>query len=108
MTNMKEMMKQAQILQAKMAEAQSNLENLRATGEAGGGVAKVTLSGKGHVVAVDLDPSLLKADEKEILEDLIVAAAANAQKKITELANQEMSKVAGGMPLPGGMGFPGL
>ena len=78
------LMKQAQQMQAKMAEAQAELEQTEVEGEAGGGLVKVTLSAKGAMKSISIDPSLLKPEEKEILEDLIVTAHVQARAKADE------------------------
>ncbi len=97
------MMKQAKELQSKMAEMQTEVENLQATGSAGAGLVSVTVNGKGALVALKIDPSLGKADEIEILEDLVIAAHADAKAKIeTELAGK-MQSLTGGLQLPPGL-----
>ncbi|BBE73328.1 YbaB/EbfC family nucleoid-associated protein [Oharaeibacter diazotrophicus] len=100
------MMKQAQQLQAKMAEAQEAIQAIEATGAAGGGLVTVTLSGKGDLRTVRVDPSLAKADEVEILEDLLVAAHADAKQKLDAAIAEKMSAVTGGLQLPPGLKLP--
>ena len=100
------MMKQAQQLQAKMAEAQEAIQALTATGAAGGGLVQVTLSGKGDLKGLKIDPSLATADEVEILEDLIVAAHADAKQKLDAAVAERMSEVTGGLQLPAGLKLP--
>lgn len=99
------MMKQAKELQSKMAEMQAEIEQLTRDGSAGAGLVTVTVNGKGEMRSVNVDPSLMKADEKEILEDLIVAAHADAKAKMEEALQDKMKDVTGGMPLPPGMKF---
>ncbi len=100
------MMKQAQQLQAKMQEAQAELETLIVHGEAGGGLVKVELTAKGALQSISIDPSLLKAEEAEMLEDLIVSAHAQARAKADEALSEKMKAVTGGLPLPPGMKLP--
>lgn len=100
------LMKQAQAMQAKMAEVQAELEETLVEGEAGGGLVKVTLNAKGALRGVSLDPSLLKPDEGEIVEDLIVTAHAQARKKAEEAVEEKMKAVTGGLQLPPGMKLP--
>jgi hypothetical protein len=100
------LMKKAGAMQAKMAEMQAELDNLTVDGASGGGLVKVTLTAKGALQSLVIDPSLLKADEKEILEDLIVAAHAEARKKSEALIEEKMKEVTAGMPMPPGMKLP--
>jgi len=104
--NIGDMMKQAQKMQAKMAEAQEKLATLEVEGASGGGLVKVTADGKGAIKGVKIDPTLLDPQDIEVLEDLIVAAVRDAQTKAEEKAAEEMSKVTGGLKLPGGMKLP--
>ncbi|HEX7108447.1 MAG TPA: YbaB/EbfC family nucleoid-associated protein [Aestuariivirga sp.] len=106
MKNLGDMMKQVQAMQSKMADMQAKLEAATVTGQSGGGLVKVTLTGKGTMTALHVDASLLKEDEKEILEDLIVAAHADAKAKSEALMAEEMKSVTGGMSLPPGMKLP--
>jgi DNA-binding YbaB/EbfC family protein len=99
-------MKQAQAMQTKMAEAQAALELVEVEGQAGGGLVKVTLTGKGIMKAVTIDDSLLRPDEKEILEDLIVTAHEDAKKKVERATEDKMRDVTAGLPLPPGMKLP--
>jgi len=99
-------MKQAQAMQTKMAEAQAELEALEVQGQAGGGLVAVTMSAKGAVRGIALDDSLIKVDEKEILEDLIVTAYEDARKKAERLAEEKMRDVTAGLPLPPGLKLP--
>ena len=106
MKNLGDMMKQVQAMQSKMADMQAKLEAATVMGQSGGGLVKVTLTGKGTMTALHVDASLLKEDEKEILEDLIVAAHADAKAKSEALMAEEMKSVTGGMALPPGMKLP--
>lgn len=100
------MMKQAQQLQSKMAEAQEEIGRIEATGVSGGGLVQVTLTGKGDLKSLKIDPSLATADEVEILEDLIVAAHADAKAKADAAIAETMAAVTGGLQLPPGMKLP--
>ena len=100
------LMKQAQVMQAKMAEVQAELEALEVQGQSGGGLVTVTLSAKGAMRAVVIDDSLVKADEKEILEDLLVTAHEDARKKAERLTEEKMRDITAGLPLPPGMKLP--
>ena len=100
------MMKKAQELQSKMAAMQENLGNLLGDGKAGGGGVTVSLSGKGELKGIKIDPSLLKPDEAEILEDLIVAAHNDAKAKAEVETAAKMQEMTAGLPLPPGMKFP--
>jgi nucleoid-associated protein EbfC len=102
MKNLADIMKQAGQMQARMAEMQARLEATTIEGQSGGGTVKVKMTGKSVVTGLDIDPSLLKADEKEILEDLIIAALADAKNKAENIMAAEMKTVTGGMPLPPG------
>jgi len=100
------MMKQAQAMQAKMAEAQAELESLLVDGESGGGLVKLTLTAKGELRSITIDPSLLKPEEREILEDLIVSAHGQARAKADEALAEKMKAVTGGLQLPPGLKLP--
>lgn len=105
MKNFANMLKQAQELQGRMAEMQAQLENLTVEGSAGGDMVKVTLSGKGDLRQVRIDPSLAKGDDVEILEDLIIAAHAEAKRRLEEALQERMKEITGGMPMPPGFGL---
>ena len=105
MKNLADIMKQAGQMQARMAEMQARLEAATIEGQSGGGMIKVKMTGKSVVIGLDIDSSLLKADEKEILEDLIIAALADAKNKAENIMAAEMKTVTGGMPLPPGFSF---
>jgi nucleoid-associated protein EbfC len=98
--DMNKMMQQAQKLQEKMAEMQAKMQDIESEGSAGGGLVKCTLNGKGEAKSVTIDPSLLKEEEKEVLEDLIVAAMNDAKIKVDQKSQDEMQKVTGGLNLP--------
>ena len=106
MVNFGNMMKQAQQLQKKMAEAQDKLNEIEVEGVSGGGLVKVIATAKGVFKRIKIDDSLLKTDEKEILEDLIVAANNDAKQKGELVAQEEMKSLTGGLPLPPGMKLP--
>jgi DNA-binding YbaB/EbfC family protein len=106
MKNLGQMMKQAQQMQAKMAELQDRLGESEMTGAAGGGMVQVTMNGKGELRAVRIDPSLLSPADAEVLEDLIVAAANDAKTKVESHVAEEMQKLTGGLALPPGMKLP--
>jgi nucleoid-associated protein EbfC len=106
MKNIGQLMKQAQAMQEKIAEVQAQLDAVEVTGLAGGGMIAVTLSGKGDLKAVKIDKSLLDPEEVEVLEDLIVAAFADARRKVKAHAEQEVQKLTGGLQLPGGLKLP--
>ncbi len=103
MTNFAQMMKQAQELQGRMAELQGEIEQLEIEGRSGGGLVVVTLNGKGEMRAVNIDVSLFKPGEGEIVEDLIVAAHNDAKGKIESALQDKMKDLTGGLPIPPGM-----
>ena len=103
MKNFAEMIKQAQELQGRMAEMQAEMERARIEGQSGGGLVVLTLNGKGELAGVKIDPSLVKPDEVEILEDLIVAAHSDAKAKVERLLQEKMQSLTGGLPLPPGL-----
>jgi DNA-binding YbaB/EbfC family protein len=98
-----DMMKQAQELQTKMAEMQAELENLQVEGVSGGGLVKVALTGKGAMAKLSIDKSLIKPEDTEILEDLILAAHNDAKQKAEQAMAEKMQALTGGLPLPPGM-----
>jgi hypothetical protein len=98
-----DMMKQAQELQAKMSELQAELENLLVEGVSGGGLVRVALTGKGAMAKLSIDKSLLKPDDIEILEDLIIAAHNDAKQKAEQAVAEKMQALTGGLPLPPGL-----
>ncbi len=93
-------------MQSRMTEMQAKLEQATVTGQSGGGLVKVTLSGKGAMSSVVIDPSLLKPEEKDILEDLLVAAHSDAKAKSEAMMAEEMKAMTGGMALPPGFKLP--
>ncbi len=97
------LMKQAAQLQSKMEALQAELDQIEVEGVAGAGVVAVRLSAKGELKAVAIDPSLMKPDEKGIVEDLLVAAHADARRKAEALLQDKMKELTGGLPLPPGM-----
>ena len=106
MKNIGQMMKQAQQMQAKMAEMQEGLDSIEIEGGSGGGLVNVTLNGKGEIKSIKIDPSIVKVDEIEVLEDLITAAFNDAKSKVETYVQDEMSKLTGGLKLPAGMNQP--
>ncbi len=103
MPDMMGLMKQAQAVQAKMQEMQAEMERLEVEGQSGGGLVRVTLTAKGQMKALAIDASLLKPDDKEMLEDLIVAAHEDARKKAERTMEEKMKAVTAGLPLPPGL-----
>ena len=106
MVNIGNMMKQAQQLQKKMAEAQEKLKAIEVEGVSGGGMVKVIATAKGDVKRIMIDDSLMLKEEKEMTEDLIVAAINDAKQKGEIASQEEMKSVTGGIPLPPGMKMP--
>ena len=106
MVNIGNMMKQAQQLQKKMSEAQEKLYSIEVEGVSGGGLVKVVATAKGEIKRIILDDSLLSKEEKEMTEDLIVAAINDAKQKGEIASQEEMKSVTGGIPLPPGMKLP--
>lgn len=106
MKNLAGLMKQAQQMQSKMAEMQESLGLLEVTGEAGAGLVRVTLNGKGEMRAIAINPKVADPSDTEMLQDLIVAAHRAAKEKAEATAAAEMQKVTGGLQLPPGMKLP--
>ncbi|WP_284944373.1 YbaB/EbfC family nucleoid-associated protein [Acidisoma cladoniae] len=106
MKNLAGLMKQASQMQQKMADMQSTLESVEVEGQAGAGMVTIVLSGKGEMKRVKVDPKLADPAEMEMLEDLLIAAHADAKRKVEAMAAEEMQKVTGGMQLPAGMKLP--
>jgi len=100
------LMKQAQAMQEKMAEAQARLDETEVTGEAGAGLVSVVMTAKGDMKRMSIDTSLMDPDEPEILEDLILAAHADARRKAEARQQEIMKEAAGGLQLPPGMNLP--
>ena len=104
--DMAKMMKAAGEMQAKMAQMQDDLENIVVTGEAGAGLVRVRATAKGELTGLEIDPSILVASEKEVVEDLILAAIKDAQAKAGARAPAEMARMTEGLGLPAGMKLP--
>ena len=104
---MQGMLKQVQKMQAEMQKVQGELGNLTISEEAGGGMIKATANGNREIISVEIDPQVIDKDDKEILEDLVVAAVNKALASAGKLAEEEMAKVTKGM-VPPGMNIPGL
>ncbi len=104
--DMANIMKQAKEMQTKMLEAQERLESIEVTGESGAGMVKARVTAKGNVVGLDIDPTILNADDKEVVEDLIVAAIKDGQARAAAKSAEEMGKITEGMNLPAGMKLP--
>ena len=100
------MMKKAQAMQAKLQEAQDELGRLEVEGASGGGMVTIAMTAKGELKAVRIDPSLMVPTDKEMLEDLIMAAFADAKVKADRLAAEKMQSLTAGLPLPPGMKLP--
>jgi hypothetical protein len=95
------LLKQAQDMQARMAKIQEELANKTVEGSAGGGMVRVTVNGQFNVTAIKIESAVVNADEKEMLEDLILAATNDGVRKARELVSSEMSKITGGLKIPG-------
>ncbi|MCC5956903.1 MAG: YbaB/EbfC family nucleoid-associated protein [Natronohydrobacter sp.] len=106
MADMAKMMKAAQDMQTKMAQLQDDLKSIKVTGESGAGLVKATATAKGELTALDIDPSIFNSDDKEVVEDLILAAIKDAQGKAEERARDEMGRIAESMGLPRDMNLP--
>ena len=106
MKNLGQMMKQAQQMQAKMAEMQNRLGEVEVTGQSGAGMVQVTINGKSEMKKVKLDKSIVDPNDTEMLEDLIVAAFNDAKTKAEQLVAEETQKMMGGLKLPPGMKLP--
>jgi len=97
------MMKQVKEMQERMQRLQDELGAMEIAGSAGGGLVSATMTGKGELKGVKIDPSLMRPEEAEIVEDLIIAAVADAKSKVEAQLQEKMSEVTGGLPLPPGM-----
>jgi DNA-binding YbaB/EbfC family protein len=106
MKDVSQIMRQAQAMQAKIAEAQAKLEAMEVEGSAGGGLVKVRMTGKTALLSVNIDASLLKPDEKEILEDLVKAAHDDARRKLEDAQNEEFKSATSGMGMLPGFKMP--
>jgi DNA-binding YbaB/EbfC family protein len=108
MMELAELFQQAKAMQEKAAAMQAELERVEIQGVAGGGLVRVTMSGKSELKRVAIDPSLFVAEERQVVEDLIVAAAADAKAKLERRLGDEMQKLASGLGLPPGFKMPGF
>ncbi|WP_034158622.1 YbaB/EbfC family nucleoid-associated protein [Sphingomonas sp. ERG5] len=106
MKSIEDIMAMAQNVQAELTKAQANLDTIEVEGASGGGLVKVRASAKGRIIGIAIDDSLLVPSEKQMLEDLIVAAFNDARGKADAASNTEMSKLTSGMPLPPGFKLP--
>ncbi|MDH3231659.1 MAG: YbaB/EbfC family nucleoid-associated protein [Alphaproteobacteria bacterium] len=106
MKNLGQMMKQAQEMQVKMQEMQAGLDSMEVSGASGGGLVTVTMNGKGAARSVAIDPSLLAADDRQMLEDLLVAAFNDARNKVDDHVKEKTAELMGGLQLPPGMNLP--
>lgn len=106
MQNFEEIMKAAQNVQEELQKAQASLENIEVEGVSGGGLVKVRASAKGTIKGVEIDESLMKPEEKQVLEDLVAAALNDARSKADAASQEEMSKMTSGLPLPPGFKLP--
>lgn len=104
--DMAKMMKAAQEMQGKMAEVQESLDQIQVTGESGAGLVKATATAKGDLTGLDIDPKIFDPNEKEVVEDLILAAIKDAQQKAQERSAQEMQRITEELGLPAGMTNP--
>ena len=104
--DMAKMMKQAQEMQGKMAQMQDDLDNVMVTGESGAGLVKATATAKGELKGLEIDPTIFDPNEKEVVEDLILAAIKDAQQKAAAKSQDEMAKMAESLGLPPGMNLP--
>jgi len=106
MQNIQDIMRMAQNVQQQLADAQNKLDEIEVEGAAGGGMVKVRASAKGRIIGVNIDPSLLTPNDKDMLEDLVAAAFNDARAKADTVSNQEMQKMTAGLPLPPGFKLP--
>ncbi|NBD29558.1 MAG: YbaB/EbfC family nucleoid-associated protein [Alphaproteobacteria bacterium] len=106
MGDMAKMMKSAQELQQKMEQLQEDMQNMMVTGESGAGLVKATATAKGELKGLDIDPSIFNGDDKEVVEDLILAAIKDAQSRASDRAAEEMQKIQEELGLPAGMKLP--
>jgi len=103
MKNIAGMLQKAQLLQAKMTEMQAELKTREIVGSSGQGKVKVTMNGSQDVIKIAIDPEVIKPDEGDLLEDLVLAAFNDAREKVTRMVEEEMGKLSGGMGLPKGL-----
>lgn len=104
--NIQKMMKQAQEMQQKMEELKAKMAKTEYEGQSGGGMVKAKFNGEGQMISISIDDSLMEKDEKEMLEDLIVAATNDAKSKVEADSQNQMSSALGGMNLPSGFKMP--
>ncbi len=104
--DMGKMMKAAQEMQTKMADLQEELQRITVVGESGAGLVRATATAKGELIGLDIDPTIFNPDEKEVVEDLILAAIKDAQSKANDRSQQEMGRLTEGMGLPADMKLP--
>lgn len=107
MTNLQQLLQMGQQMQARISQMQEELGNQTVTSTSGGGMVTATADGKGRIREIRIDPSVVSADDVEMLEDLVLAAVSEAQQRAQGLYDEEMKKMAGGLPLPFGT-LPGL
>jgi len=100
------MMKKAQEMQTRMTDIQDELHNIMVVGESGAGLVKATASAKGELKALDIDPLIFNGDDKEVVEDLILAAIKDAQTKASDRAQEELGKITSELGLPADMKLP--
>ncbi len=105
--NLKKLMEEAQKMQKKMQDAQKDLANLEVTGEAGGGMVKITFNGRHDATSAAISQTVFEDEDKEMLEDLVVAAINDANRKIEKESKRKISDITAGMDIPGGLGIPG-
>lgn len=106
MGDMAKMMKAAQEMKTRMEDLQEEMHRMTVTGESGAGLVKATATAKGELTALDIDPSIFNSDDKDVVEDLILAAVKDAQAKAEERSKEEMGKIAESMGLPRDMNLP--
>ncbi len=103
-----QMMKEIQKMQKKLEETQKQLEEKTVTVQVGGGMVSVTANGRQEIISIEIDKELINPEEKEMLEDLIIAGVNEALKRAKEMVEEELSKITGGLKFPGGLNIPGL
>ena len=106
MDNFGEIMKKAKVMQEKMQEMQDSLSSLEVVGSSGGGMVKITMNCKNEVKKINIDPSIIKESEKDVMEDLLIAALNDAKDKAQTKSEEELKKLTGGLGLPPGMKMP--
>ena len=104
--DMAKMMRQAQDMQGKMAQMQKDMQNIIVEGQSGAGLVKATATAKGELKSINIHPSIFNGDDKEVVEDLILAAIKDAQQKANDHSTKEMQKMTEGLGLPPGMNLP--